>query len=69
MLSIDFTQIQRRKKAYAGANGNKIAVVYEGEQYMLKFPSASRQNPDMSYSNSCFLTVEAVFIPRPMNGS
>lgn len=54
MLPIDFTQLQRRKKAYAGANGNKIAVVYEGEQYMLKFPSASRKNPDMSYSNSCF---------------
>ena len=54
MELIDFTGLTRRNKAYAGANGNKISVIYEGEQYMLKFPSAAKRNPDMSYSNSCF---------------
>lgn len=51
---IDFTALQKRNKAYAGANGNKIAVIYEGEQYMLKFPAVPQKNKDMSYSNSCF---------------
>ena len=47
MELIDFTGLTRRNKAYAGANGNKISVIYEGEQYMLKFPSAAKRNPDM----------------------
>lgn len=42
-----------RKKAYAGANGGKIAIVYEGEQYMLKFPPHPKRNKEMSYTNSC----------------
>jgi hypothetical protein len=54
MPPIDFTELQKRNKAYAGANGNKISVIYEGEQYMLKFPSVPKQNLNMSYSNSCF---------------
>jgi hypothetical protein len=54
MPPIDFTDLQKRNKAYAGANGNKISVIYEEEQYMLKFPPAPKKNPDMSYSNSCF---------------
>lgn len=51
---IDFTGMPKRNKAYAGANGKKISVLYDGEQYMLKFPSMAKKNPDMSYSNSCF---------------
>ena len=54
MEAIDFTSLTKRNKAYAGANGNKIAVIYEGDQYMLKFPQVPKQNPGMSYSNSCF---------------
>ena len=54
MAVIDFTMMQKRNKAYAGANGNKIAVIYEGEQYMLKFPPIPTKNKGMSYSNSCF---------------
>ncbi len=54
MSPIDFTKLKRRNKMYAGANGNKISVLYEGEQYMLKFPPAPTKNKDMSYSNSCF---------------
>lgn len=54
MTIIDFTKLPRRNKMYAGANGNKISVVYQGNQYMLKFPSLPTKNKDMSYSNSCF---------------
>jgi len=54
MTAIDFSDLQKRNKAYAGANGNKISVIYKDEQYMLKFPSVSKKNKDMSYSNGCF---------------
>lgn len=54
MPIIDFTKLPKRNKMYAGANGSKISVIYEGEQYMLKFPPLPTKNKDMSYSNSCF---------------
>lgn len=54
MMPIDFTCLARRNKLYAGANGNKICVIYGNELYMLKFPSMAKRNKDMSYSNSCF---------------
>lgn len=54
MTAIDFTDLPKRNKAYAGANGNKISVIYKGEQYMLKFPSVPKRNKGMSYSNGCF---------------
>ena len=50
---IDFTELPTRKKTYAGANGNKIAVIYQDALFMLKFPSAARLNQDMSYANGC----------------
>ncbi|MEG2732981.1 MAG: CtkA family protein, partial [Clostridium sp.] len=38
---IDFTDCAVNKfKAYGGANGNKINVLYDGTSYMLKFPPA-----------------------------
>ena len=52
---IDFTQCKVIPgRAYNGANGSKIAVEYNGEAYMLKFPpSADRKPTDLSYTNSC----------------
>ncbi len=50
---IDFSTLPRKNKTYAGANGSKISVIYDGEQYMLKFPPAPRKSLDMSYANSC----------------
>ena len=50
---IDFTNCPRKKKAYAGANGNKISILYQDELYMLKFPAASTRNPENKYTNSC----------------
>lgn len=50
---IDFTTLPKRNKAYAGANGGKLSVIYNGEQYMLKFPPVPSRNKEMSYSNGC----------------
>lgn len=52
---IDFTNCKRvLSKAYSGANGKKIAVIYAGEQYMLKFPPSGKEKPtELSYTNSC----------------
>lgn len=55
MQKIDFTTCQRVPgKAYNGANGKKIAVLYQGETWILKFPPNVLNRPnDQSYSNSC----------------
>lgn len=50
---IDFTSLPRRNKSYAGANGSKIAVVYNDALYMLKFPGAAWLNQVLSYTNGC----------------
>lgn len=52
---IDFTNCKRLPyKAYNGANGKKIAIEYEGGQYMLKFPPSGDAKPtELSYTNSC----------------
>lgn len=51
---IDFTDCTVNKfKAYGGANGSKINVLYNGTSYMLKFPPVPSKNKVMSYSNSC----------------
>ncbi|MGM9600613.1 MAG: HipA domain-containing protein [Faecousia sp.] len=50
---IDFTNLPIRNKTYAGANGSKISVLYNGELYMLKFPAVPAINKQMSYANGC----------------
>ena len=52
---IDFTDCKKIiGRAYNGANGKKVAVEYNGEEYMLKFPpSAENKMTELSYSNSC----------------
>lgn len=52
---IDFTNCRVIPgRAYNGANGSKIAVLYNGEVYMLKFPpSGEGKSTDLSYTNSC----------------
>lgn len=50
---IDFTNLPIRKKAYGGANGSKLSVVYNNELYMLKLPMHALKNPNLSYTNSC----------------
>ena len=50
---IDYTGLRGRNKTHAGANGNKIAIVYEGAQYMLKCPAPPTRNKEMGYANGC----------------
>ena len=50
---IDFTNCQTLKKSYGGANGNKICIKYNGEKYMLKFPSTPTKKTELSYANGC----------------
>lgn len=53
-MMIDFTECQIDSfRAYDGANGSKICVLYQGERYMIKFPSYAKHNPQMHYSNGC----------------
>ena len=52
---IDFTQCERLpRRAYNGANGKKIAVRYDGDVWLLKFPPSAADRPTaLSYTNSC----------------
>lgn len=50
---IDFTNLPTRKKAYGGANGSKLSIIYNNELYMLKLPTHTLKNPNLSYTNSC----------------
>lgn len=52
---IDFTNCRVIPgRAYNGANGSKIAVDYNNEVYMLKFPPSGVGKPtELSYTNSC----------------
>lgn len=50
---INFTNFPIRKKAYGGANGNKLSVVYNDNLYMIKLPMHAIKNPNLSYTNSC----------------
>ena len=46
---IDFTGCPvNRFRAYGGANGNKINIIYEGHSYMLKFPPRPRRDLGIS---------------------
>ena len=52
---IDFTGCKQIiGRAFNGANGKKIAIEYNHERYMLKFPpSAEGKRTELSYTNSC----------------
>jgi len=55
MNEFDFTTCPRVPgRAYNGANGKKIAVMFEGAVWILKFPPSAADKPnELSYSNSC----------------
>lgn len=51
---IDFTMAKVNKlRMYGGVNGNKICVVYNDENYMLKFPPKPYRHSEISYTNGC----------------
>lgn len=49
---INFTNSIKKNKGYNGASGNKLAIIYNNEPYMLKFSPIAKLNKNMSYSNS-----------------
>lgn len=51
---IDFTNCEENLKTYNGANGSKLGIIFNGEDYLLKFPPKPTKKTDLSYSNSCF---------------
>ena len=54
---VDFTNCKVESKGYGGSNGKKICINYNGELYLLKFPThGDIKNPNLktSYSNSCY---------------
>ena len=53
MKLMNFTNLPQRKKSYGGANGSKLSVIINNELYMLKLPSHSSKNDNLSYANSC----------------
>lgn len=50
---IDFNDAEVLPKGYGGANGGKICVLYQGEQYMIKYPAHARVNENLSYAHDC----------------
>lgn len=56
MQMIDFNQYIQNQRMYGGTAGRKIGIVYEGKNYILKFPGNLKEqhmkNIQLSYSNS-----------------
>lgn len=51
---IDFSDCERNDyRAYGGASGGKINIIYEGHGYMLKFPPKPGPIAELTYVNSC----------------
>lgn len=51
---IDFTNCEVNKfRYYGGKNGGKICIIYNNEEYMLKFPNINDGISEHGYSNSC----------------
>lgn len=49
---LDFTNLPTSNKLYPGGSGAKRAVIYQGEQYLLKFPVTSSKNKNSGHSTS-----------------
>ncbi len=51
---IDFTNCKINNfKYYGGKNGGKVCIIYNNEDYMLKFPAINEGISEHGYSNSC----------------
>ena len=51
---VDFTNCEINNfKYYGGKNGGKICIIYNEEDYMLKFPNVNEGILEHGYSNSC----------------
>jgi len=56
MQMVDFNRYVQNQRMYGGTSGRKIGIVYEGKNYILKFPGNLKEqqmkNIRLSYSNS-----------------
>ena len=56
MQMIDFNRYEQNQRMYGGTAGRKMGIVYEGKNYILKFPGNLKEqqmkNIQLSYSNS-----------------
>lgn len=56
MQMIDFNQYTQNQRMYGGTAGRKMGIIYEGKNYILKFPGNLKEqqmkNIQISYSNS-----------------
>ena len=56
MQMVDFNQYEQNQRMYGGTAGRKMGIVYEGKNYILKFPGNLKEqqmkNIQLSYSNS-----------------
>ena len=51
---VDFTNCKVNNfKYYGGKNGGKICIIYNNENYMLKFPTLNEGVDEHAYSNNC----------------
>lgn len=64
---IDFTNCGINKfKYYGGKNGGKICIIYNNEDYMLKFPAINEGISQHGYSNNCISEYIACNIIRTL---
>jgi len=64
---IDFTNCKINKfRYYGGKNGGKICIIYNNEEYMLKFPNVNDGIEEREYSNSCISEYLACEIIRTL---
>lgn len=64
---IDFSNCDVNKfKYYGGKNGGKICIKYQGQDYMLKFPSINEGISEHGYSNSCISEYVSCHILRTL---
>jgi hypothetical protein len=51
---VDFNNCERNLRYYGGESGAKIGMVYQGKNYLLKYPKSTKDfiNPKISYTTS-----------------
>lgn len=56
MQMVDFNQYVQNQRMYGGTAGRKMGIVYEGKNYILKFPGNLKEQ-QMKIYNLAILTV------------
>lgn len=54
MYLIDFNKCQENNKAYGGMAGSKLGIIYQGEDWILKFPKSTKgmRKTEIAYTTS-----------------